>query len=321
LLAVAVSPDGKTAAVGGAGYYFGRQPLSPVFLINLRTGALARSLTDAVGSVMALSYSRDGALLGAATTSGEIVVWNPRTGDAVLKLKTSPDPKTKKRDTVTDIAFSPADANVFATVSGNGDLHVFTVNPAKETWEYLGKALAAHSKGGDTRVAWHPDGDVLVTGGGDECLGVWKLDGARKAGDQLSRLSKISKLGGQAFAIRYRPDGNGVVVAFAFGSTRTRVNPILVQIDKKGVQNDLLEFTELPDRQGQIVQIPAAAAVHISPDKSRRTYAFTGYDDHSIRLLVAGEEKGKTVRRALGGLSAGAWAVGFDADGTAVGWS
>jgi WD40 repeat protein len=82
IFAVALSPDGKTVAVGGwdANYQFQGDPIY-VYLFDVDTGALQRHLGPVPNVVLHLRFSRDGHKLmaGLARNNG-VRLWEVKTG-------------------------------------------------------------------------------------------------------------------------------------------------------------------------------------------------------------------------------------------------
>ena len=75
---VALSPDGKTLAVGG---YFGR-----VFLIDLPSGRMVHFLVGHANNVLGLDFSPDGRYLATASADKTARIWDVATGQTVRTL-------------------------------------------------------------------------------------------------------------------------------------------------------------------------------------------------------------------------------------------
>src|SRR5262249_49577771 len=87
LYAAALSPDGKTLAVGGFGLFLGEKHTSPIFLVSLETGEITRVLRrDGPAAVPALAFAPAGSLLAATGKRGAIVLWDPATGKRLKQL-------------------------------------------------------------------------------------------------------------------------------------------------------------------------------------------------------------------------------------------
>lgn len=75
LFALAVTGDGKTAAVAGQPADMNRDG-NPIFLVDLTTGRLLRTLTDHTDYVGRLAFSPDGKRLGSASNDHTARIWD-----------------------------------------------------------------------------------------------------------------------------------------------------------------------------------------------------------------------------------------------------
>ncbi|MFP2930300.1 TIR domain-containing protein [Pyxidicoccus sp. 3LG] len=190
IIALALSPEGRTLAVGVDSHVYlygnGGNRLLPKGSLRA-IPAWSFSSLDATGGVVALAFSPDGRSLVAGTRGGQIVLWS-RSGSASantdeqdwsedsarelrrmhqpgehwkLSFSFSPDGQTLA------IATGPLDDSPFARVLPRSDL--FLWRPFEESK----KAIAV--SGAVSELAFSPDGGVLAAGmyrqGG---LGVWK---------------------------------------------------------------------------------------------------------------------------------------------------
>jgi WD40 repeat protein len=83
---MALSPDGKTVAVGGW-VATGRQTEGPIYLVDLATGRLVRTLSDHVRPVTSLSFGPGGKRLASGSQDGTVRVWDPTAGKAEAVLR------------------------------------------------------------------------------------------------------------------------------------------------------------------------------------------------------------------------------------------
>ena len=91
LRAGALSPDGKTLAVGGLGYEVDGKHVAPIYLIDLAAGRIAaRSRTSAVDFVSCLAFSPDGKRLASGGDKGAAFLWDVAAGK---RLHTLEEPK------------------------------------------------------------------------------------------------------------------------------------------------------------------------------------------------------------------------------------
>jgi WD40 repeat protein len=100
--AIAISPDDKIIASGGSD--------QPIYLWNLETGKLEKSLTDHEGYVCCLAFSPDRQTLASGGKDNIIRIWNYHTGELLQTLN--------HLGTVKSLAFSPDGQTL---VSGSWD--------------------------------------------------------------------------------------------------------------------------------------------------------------------------------------------------------
>ncbi len=149
---LALSPDGKALAAGGAD--------GKVRLLDPATGAVTATLAGHQGEVRCAAFSPDGKLLATGSAlSLEVRLWDVagRQGVGVLKGHTS---------TVWGLAFSP-DGKVLATASGDGTAKLWDVAGRKEWATCRGHNGPVHA------VAFDPEGKRLATAGGDHTVKLW----------------------------------------------------------------------------------------------------------------------------------------------------
>jgi WD40 repeat protein len=100
--AIAISPDDKIIASGGSD--------QPIYLWNLETGKLEKSLTDHEGYVCCLAFSPDRQTLASGGKDNMIRIWNYHTGELLQTLE--------HLGTIKSLAFSPDGQTL---VSGSWD--------------------------------------------------------------------------------------------------------------------------------------------------------------------------------------------------------
>ena len=174
-LAVAVSPDGNTVALG-TGYGLVRQ-------IELATGKVLASDRRHNDWVCAVTYSSDGKYLASAggseftpernggKTSAEIKVW-----DRVTQSERGPlEGHTNK---IFSAAFSP-DGQTLATGSADQTIRLWDVAAVRERLVLKGHADAISS------LAWSSDGQILASASWDKTVKLWETS----TGKELATLS------------------------------------------------------------------------------------------------------------------------------------
>ncbi len=148
--AVALSPDGKAFATGGAG--------GTVKLWDFATRKERAAWTGRGAAVRALAFSGDGKLLAAGLDDGTVRLGDVATGRARAAWK-------GHAAAVVAVAFA-ADSQRLATGSDDG----------ARVWDAAGKKVAFLAGAGAVRaVALTADGKRLATGGGDRTVRLWDV--------------------------------------------------------------------------------------------------------------------------------------------------
>ncbi len=175
---VALSPDGKTLAVGG---YFGR-----VFLIDLPSGRMLHFLVGHASNVNGLDFSPDGRYLATASADKTARIWDVTTGQTVRTL-------IGHTDVVNAVRFSP-DGSKVATGASDKTARIFSPDDGSLITTVI--TAEAEVRG----VDWSQDGQILVTGddsGSDLTkvrgfVSLWGLDGTLlKRFDALGGVSSL----------------------------------------------------------------------------------------------------------------------------------
>jgi WD40 repeat protein len=181
LYALALSPDGRTAAVAG---YDGS-----IRLIDLVDGRLRRTLRASV-ACYDLAFSPDGKTLASAHYGGKVAVWNADTG--AVKAFDAHKPNASR------VVFAP-DGSRFATTGDDGVVRVWSVAGDKLR-EFGGSDAKAF------RVSWSPDGKRIATGAFDGQIRLW---------DETGREVRTLTAAGKAVAdLQFTPDSRAIVYAW-----------------------------------------------------------------------------------------------------------
>lgn len=136
-----------------------------------------------------IDISSDGRLLAVGHWNSNLTLWNLETGDKLRELK-------GHSQFITSVHFSPDNARI-ATGCRDGMVNIFDVASGEKKLSWL-----AHT---DTRrVAFSPNGELLISAGYDAFPKVWNA----QTGELLSIYSKHEHV---VHALRFKPDGRHVV--------------------------------------------------------------------------------------------------------------
>src|SRR5262249_51489312 len=175
--AVAVSPDGRTLASGGADH--------TVRLWNLSTGKVVHTLTGHTERIWSLVFSPDGQFLASGSLDTTITLWNPATGKEVHTLSGHSTSRSL-------IRFS-ADGRTLAAGGDDGAVHLWDVATGKRL-----EPLRWHS-GRVRAVAFSPDGRRLASGGEDNTIQLCEVASGRRIHTFRSPTPVV--------ALEFTPDG------------------------------------------------------------------------------------------------------------------
>jgi WD40 repeat protein/serine/threonine protein kinase len=181
---VAIAPDDRTVAVGGA---------QGVELWDLDGRALRRTLSDHQGTIWAVAFAPDGKTLATGDTSGSVRLWDPATGEERLHFR---------GDSlgVRALAFALDGRFLASGGSGDRDVKLWDVTDWKRT-----ATLSGHDSG-VSNVAIAPGGRLLAAGSRDGIVKLWDL-----AAPGL--LATLHAHQGGALAVAFAPDGRTLATA------------------------------------------------------------------------------------------------------------
>lgn len=151
LYAAALSPDGKTLAVGGYDLHI------PLF--DLGSGQVTRLLRGHENVISALAFSRDGSLLASGSSDKTVRLWNPTTGESLKTLH-------GHDNRVVGLAFSPDGCRV-ASASHDHIMRVWDVATGSTQFVLRGHEAGVYC------VAWSPDGQIIASGSDDHTIRLW----------------------------------------------------------------------------------------------------------------------------------------------------
>jgi WD40 repeat protein len=198
LYAAALSPDGRTLAVGGYGNPMNK--FGEIDLISLVTGRIERVLQGHTDVIDALAFAPDGRRLASGSADWTARIWDVGSGrcEQVLRGHTAP---------VFGVAFSP-DGRRLATASWDRTGRIWSVETGQSEAVLRGHAKEVHC------VAWRPDGQVVATGGSDRSIRLWGPDGRSFQG--------FDGLDNEIISLTFTTDSRGLL--FTWGGVSTSSN-------------------------------------------------------------------------------------------------
>ena len=210
VLALAFSPDGRLFASAGGDPDL-HSTRADFHLWDAVTGQQVRSLEAApsTGQGHTVAFSPDGQfLLGAASDSLDrggasgVHLWEVATGNLVRTIPTDlPVP-------IRGAAFAPDGKQVAICAGGSGPGRILLV-----ATNGTGSVLVLRTRQGVQRVAFHPDGRQIVSGGGDGNLRFWDI----ATGTELLALEAHPR---PILALGFDAAGRRLVSAGAEGTVR-----------------------------------------------------------------------------------------------------
>ncbi|MBV8268120.1 MAG: caspase family protein, partial [Planctomycetaceae bacterium] len=186
LFAAALSPDGRTLAVGGCGL---KDAYGSIYLISTATRRLERVLKGHTNVIRDLAFGVPPGgrlLLASGSYDNTARIWDVAVGECrrVLEGHTG---------AVCCVVFAP-DASRLATASLDKTARIWSVADGKCLQNLQGHAKEVQC------VAWSHDGTHLATGGSDRSIKFWSPDGA------LSR--NIENLGDEINSVLFTADSS-----------------------------------------------------------------------------------------------------------------
>jgi len=150
LYAAALSPDGRTLAVGGWGL---KDAIGSIYLISVATGRIERVLKGHTNVIISLAFAVPPGgrlLLASGSADNTARIWDVATGECRRVLE-------GHTDRVKGVAFAP-DASRLATASYDKTARIWSVAEGNCLFTLQGHTEEVSS------VAWSPDGKLLATG-------------------------------------------------------------------------------------------------------------------------------------------------------------
>jgi WD40 repeat protein len=184
IVALALSPDGKTLAVSTGSVGRPNMEIDPrmeamgpslIQLWSIDQGKMERELKNEAGVAQALAFNPSGSMLAALQLDGAVHVWDLATG--------------KERKTlggmdgrVNVFAFAP-DGQCIATAGEGTGIQLWEIATWKTRRQFVGHRGAIRS------LAFTPDGGSLASGSADTSILIWDVTGLRTGLIEASELS------------------------------------------------------------------------------------------------------------------------------------
>jgi WD40 repeat protein len=151
------------------GYNFSQLPIRQAYLpnvelhqVNFAYCDLAKSVfTQTFGSILCVAFSRDGKLLAAGDTNGDIRLWQVADAQPILTF-------SGHTDWVWSVAWSP-DGRTLASGSEDQTVRIWDVDTGMLLQTLLGHTSQVWS------VRWSPDGKTLASSSADQTVKLWDV--------------------------------------------------------------------------------------------------------------------------------------------------
>jgi len=220
---LALSPNGKTVAVGGYPFGSGKYGV-PIYLVDLESGSVEKVLKGHTDAIQRLIFAPDGKRLASAGGDRTVRVYDLKTGQPDMVLESQAVPR--------DLAFAP-DGKHLASVDTVGRIWSLTT----------GRAEAVLSEGNhpSLSVAWSPDGKTVAIGNLDATISLWNPDGKHR--------KTLTGLRNQVVSVSFAADsktllftgvGYGAGNALEFGSSLVDTESGREMVRFKGHNNTVI---------------------------------------------------------------------------------
>jgi eukaryotic-like serine/threonine-protein kinase len=192
------------------------------------SGQEVRTLRGHNDMVSHVLFTADGNRVITASWDGTMKVWN---------ASSEPEFRTLKGHTsfIANLAFGP-DSRLIAS-AGQESVRLWDVEAGKEIF---------HLGGAQQCLSFRPDGKRLATGGQDDTVQVWDVEGAA-GGRQPTRLQQFAGHTGRISTVAFRPDGQQVASASTGSQDGRKAGEVFLWDPETGV------------RTGQLPELKASA--------------------------------------------------------------
>lgn len=169
VMAVAYSPDGKTALIG-TGYFFAEK-IEPghVILWDVETGEEIRRFVGQPYAVFDVEFSPNGKRAVSSGNGALAILWDVETGQEIRRFEDHFDNNPWPIESFWDVEFSPDGSTILATYA-RGPILRWDVETGKEIGQLVG-----HIDAGATGITFSTDGQRAVSGGWDTQAILWDM--------------------------------------------------------------------------------------------------------------------------------------------------
>ena len=280
LFAAALSPDGRTLAVGGYGL---KDAFGSIYLISTATGRIERVLKGHTGSICSLAFAVPPGgrlLLASGSLDNTARIWDVAAGECRRVLE-------GHTNRVQGIAFAP-DASRLATASNDNTARIWSVADGKCLRTLQGHTNEVMS------VAWSPDGKLLATGSRDRSIRLWSPDGT------LSR--NIENLDNWIWSVMFTADSRELLYTWG-GPGAGGVGSAVLQVSSG---QERLRFTKHDNSVNSGAISPDGTMAATAGGSSNEIYLWRLADASSLHRLA--------------GKGHAAWSAGWSPDGKSIAW-
>ncbi len=284
LQAAALAPNGKRLAVSGIPLKGLKPGTYPIFILDVDTGALVKTISAASEIVESLDFSADGNKLAAGCIDGVVQLFDVNTG-----RKT--DDVSAHRAPIREVRFNPR-AKILATLGLDSTVKIWNLTNAARSVSLSITGL------GPTTLAWSGDGRTLAVGGMNGEIMLFTVEGqhtrtlpARKIEGETVGVQRIQFLASDASLVYCgvggKAQGWAGVISAANGETR---------VSFTGHNNTVF-------------------CVNVSADGTRAVSSGGNQNE----AFVWSTADGKVIAR-LAGSGQGVWGIGWANDGKSIAW-
>ena len=280
---VAVSPQESLLATAGRDGY--------LQLRNFQGDLKEDPIKAHTGPITAISFSPDGQTIATSGADGVVKLWNPQ-GEELLE-----QPLAGHKGPIAAVAFSPVDGQFLVSGGQDGTLHFWNLGEEEKS----GRPIPAHP-GGLRSLAFSPDGQLIATGGADQAVRLWDLNG-----DPVGPL--MTGHNGAVTAIAFSPDPQT--------SPNPQINPAPQADSDPQAGSDPQVGAD--SQVGSDPQAGSDSQTSPEPPIPAGSKLVSGSEDQTLRLWsVSDESTGQPIGQPFEGLQGPVTSVAFSPDGQTI---